>query len=202
MKIEQLIKNQTSNGTQTIHLLLSTITVNQLFACIDENAVREACHTGCINYSNKWCCPPYSKKITNIISQENYKYAMLICGYINLTDMDYIKNPYQKIKAANMILKSCCEKLAREYEVKVNGYCLLSGSCNLCKPCYKKRGLPCNKPSVMRYSLESTGINVEQLAKKVFNHTLLWYKKGSMPEYTSVVTAILCKNIDEISLCL
>lgn len=141
--------------------------------------------------------PPYSKKITNIISQEDYKYAILICGYINLADMDYIKNPYQKIKAANIILKSRCEKLAREYEVNVNGYCLLSGSCNLCKPCYKKRGLPCDKPSVMRYSLESTGINVEELAKNVFNHALLWYKKGSVPEYTSVVTAILCKNIDE-----
>lgn len=198
----KIIKNTTSNGTQSIHLLSSTITIHQLFDCVDEDAVRQSCYTGCVNFGNKWCCPPYSRTITNIISQGNYKYAILICGYINLTDMDYIKNSYQKIKAANMILKSRCEKLAREYEVKVNGYCLLSGSCNLCKPCYKKRGLPCKKNSVMRYSLESTGINVEKLVKKVFNHTLLWYKKGSVPEYTSVVTAILCNNIDEISLCL
>ena len=109
-------------------------------------------------------------------------------------EMQYIKNTYQQVKAANMILKSFCEKKARAIESNVAGYALLSGSCNLCKPCAKKRGLPCQKPLNMRYSLEATGVDVQLLTKKYCNHELLWYQKEKTLHYTSVVTAVLTNN--------
>ncbi len=93
-----------------------------------------------------------------------------------------------------MILKSKCEEYARKVEILTQGYALLSGSCNLCKPCYKKLNMPCKKPEKMRYSLESTGINVSSLASKFCNHELLWYNKGEDLPYTSVVTAVLHKG--------
>ena len=43
----------------------------------------------------------------------------------------------------------------------------------------------------MAYSFESLGINVDALVKEYFKKPLLWYKKGSVPEYTSVVCGLL-----------
>jgi hypothetical protein len=46
----------------------------------------------------------------------------------------------------------------------------------------------------MRFSLESTGINVEKLTEKLFGIPLLWYdlKNHKAPEYTCVVAGLMC----------
>lgn len=196
MKKEFSIPNKTPGGIQIVQIHICDISIDELITCTDESYIKGLCETGCVNYGKKWSCPPFSPSISRLISNKKYDKAILICGYINLKDMAYIKNPYQKVKAANMILKSKCESYARRIEEITKGYALLSGSCNLCKPCYKKKGLPCNKPDVMRYSLESTGINVGLLSEKYCGHQLLWYKKGFEPDYTSVITMVLVDEID------
>lgn len=198
MKKEFAVKNKTPGGVQTIHFIVTDIAVDDLMTCVEEKHIRHLCQSGCINYGKKWSCPPSSPEISEIISSKGYRRVILICGFIELDDMFYIKNSYQKVKAANIILKSHCETRARHLENSLNGYSLLSGSCNLCKPCCKKRGLPCQKPAVMRYSLESTGINVELLAKKYCEHRLLWYQKNNDQKYTSVVTAVLVNSFHPI----
>lgn len=189
------VKNKTLGGEQIIHFIVKDITIDELLTCTNEGHIRSLCQSGCVNYGKKWSCPPYSPKISSILSKGRYKQAVLVCGYIELANMYYIKNSYQRVKAANAILKRHCKTKAREIEVFTNGYSLLSGSCNLCKPCYKKRGLPCQKPEDMRYSLESTGINVELLAQKYCNHQLLWHKKQREQKHTSVVVAILTDTL-------
>lgn len=185
------IKNISPSGTQNLNFKINILTVEELLLCTQEKTIRNACKIGCTNYAKKWSCPPYSKKFSDIVASNNYDKVIIIMGYINLDDMSYISNPYQQVKAANMILKSKCEKVARNLEKEVGGYSLLSGSCNLCKPCQKKIGLPCKKPALMRYSLESTGIDVEAMLKRYCEHKLLWYKKGEKLPYTSVATAII-----------
>lgn len=189
--ISYVLNNTTSNGTQNINLFMHIMPVEKVLSCTQEEEIRNCCKTGCVNYGKKWSCPPYSKKFSAVVKSKGHDVVIVIVGYINLCDMEYISNPYQQVKAANMILKSKCEKIARNLESEFNGYSLLSGSCNLCKPCQKKRNLPCKKPTMMRYSLESTGVNVEKLLEKNCRHKLLWYKKGEKLSYTSVVTAIL-----------
>lgn len=198
MMKEFSLKNETPGGTQTIRLLVTDIDIDELLNCANEKHIRYLCEAGCTNYAKKWSCPPYSPEISTIISKNCFNKAIVICGFIQLSDMYYIKNPYQKVKAANMILKSKCESIARTIEKLTKGYSLLSGSCNLCKPCYKKSGLPCQKPLFMRYSLESTGINVGLLVQKYCEHQLLWYKKGEKQAYTSVVCAVLINDLNEI----
>lgn len=185
------IKNVSPAGTQNVSFKIKVLSVEEILSCVQEEIIRNSCKTGCVNFGKKWSCPPYSKKFSDIISSKSYDKAIIIVGYIGLEDMKYISNPYQQVKAANMILKSRCEKIARYIENEVAGYSLLSGSCNLCKPCQKKLDLPCKKPTMVRYSLESTGINVEALLEKYCEHKLLWYKKGEKLPYTSVVTATL-----------
>lgn len=194
MRNELSVINTTSNGQQRIHFIIENISMDEFTSCIDVKIVRNLCKLGCPNYGKKWSCPPYSSKITDIIEMNTYDNVIIIVGYIFLADMNYIKNPYQRVKAANMILKSKCEGYARTLEKMTSGYSLLSGSCNLCKPCYKKRNLPCKKPDIRRYSLESTGVNVELVSSKFCAHELFWYKKGENLPYTSVVTAVLYKN--------
>lgn len=192
--INYALNNITPRGKQTVHFSGYMMSVEKVLSCAKEDLVRNSCQTGCVNYGKKWSCPPYSKKFSDIVASKKYDTAVVIVGYINLGDMKYISNPYQQVKAANMILKSRCEKIARAIEKELDGYSLLSGSCNLCKPCQKKKDLPCKKPAMMRYSLESTGINVEALLEKYCEHKLLWYKKGDKPLYTSVATAVLINS--------
>lgn len=77
------------------------------------------------------------------------------------------------------------------YATVFQGYALLSGSCRLCKPCQCKEGLPCKRPNKMRYSMEATGLNVQQLSLDYLEHELLWYKDKTLPRYTSTVTLVL-----------
>lgn len=189
--ISYVLNHTTSNGTQNINLLIHIMPIEKVLSCTHEEEIRNCCKTGCVNYGKKWSCPPYSKKFSAVVKSKEHDAAIVIVGYINLCDMEYISNPYQRVKAANMILKSKCEKIARNLESEFKGYSLLSGSCNLCKPCQKKRNLSCKKPTMVRYSLESTGVNVEELLENNCGYKLLWYKKGEKLPYTSVVTVIL-----------
>ncbi len=192
--LNYVLNNVTLNGEQNINLSVHIMSVEKIISCVQEDDVRNACKTGCVNYGKKWSCPPYSKKFSSIVASGKYDTAIVVVGYINLYDMTYISNPYQQVKAANMILKSKCEKIARNIENELNGYSLLSGSCNLCKPCQRKKDLPCKRPGMVRYSLESTGVNVEKLLEKYCEHKLLWYKKGEKLLYTTVATAILINS--------
>ena len=46
-------------------------------------------------------------------------------------------------------------------------------------------------PDLMSYSFESLGINVSIMLKDLLEFELLWYKKGELPKYTSVVAGLL-----------
>ncbi len=188
------VKNISPAGTQNINFKVKVLRTETVFACAQEEIIRGLCKTGCANFGRKWSCPPYAEKFSDIAASKNYDTAIIIVGYISLDDMKYISNPYQQVKAANIILKSKCEKIARNMEKELGGYSLLSGSCNLCKPCRRKMDLPCKKPAMVRYSLESTGINVAALLEKYCGHKLFWYKKGEKPPYTSVAVAILANS--------
>lgn len=108
-----------------------------------------------------------------------------------LSQFDYTKTDYMKIKASNSILKSKSDKIARIFENKLSGIMMSNGSCRLCKPCNKKKELSCKRPNDMRYSMESLGLNVEQISEDFLYHKLLWYRDKTAPKYSSVLTGIL-----------
>ena len=154
----------------------------------DKKRFDAMCVSGCPNYNKKWSCPPnapnYSKYITGYIN------IIIFFIQININQFSYIKYDYLKIKAANTIIKSKADRYIRELAVKYGKY-ISTGSCRLCKPCKRKVGLPCLHPEKIAYSYEAMGIDVNTLVEKYFDTKLLWYKKGQLPEYTSVVCGIL-----------
>ena len=182
----------TASGAKKIHLKFIELTTTKLMQYLEKTRVRNACKIGCINYNWKWCCPPDSKTLDMLA--EDYTYVIIVCVYVYLSDFKSVQNRYLKIRAANAILTSQSNKISRKIENDLNGLALLSGSCNLCKPCAKKINLPCKKPTKMRFSLESTGVNVCKLLYETMDFELQWYKKDFIPHYTAVTSGILSRD--------
>lgn len=167
--------------------------------CTYENRCKteEKCQQGCANYNNKWSCPPHSPEYSAISKKFNKAYIFLF--YCYLEQFNYIEAPYIKIKAANSIVKSRSDKIIRQLEKESEGKLLSSGSCRLCKCCScKTKESQCKKPAKLRFSMESVGLNIENIAAEFFNHKLSRYIKNNVPQYSSLLTTILTnKVIDE-----
>lgn len=154
------------------------------------------CRTGCKNYCRKWSCPPCSPSFTILSSSWNFLYILYL--RMPLAIFSDVQNEYLRVKAANSMLKSRADKYVRTL-AKAYGKPISTGSCRLCKPCGYQNGQPCAHPDLMAYSFESLGINVCAMVNDYFDFPLLWYKKGHLPEYTSVVCGLLSN--ESISLC-
>ena len=161
---------------------------SRLISSVNKTKFDTMCEEGCPNYRKKWTCPPYSPTFNEYSA--NLKYTNIAFLTVSLNQFDYIKNDYLKIKAANSIIKSKADKIIRKLSCDYGKY-VSSGSCRLCKPCKCKLGEACRFPDKMAYSFEALGVDVNALIKDYFKSELLWYKKGYLPEYTSVVCGIL-----------
>lgn len=164
------------------------VKVNDLYKYCNKDFTDSKCKFGCTNYKQKWSCPPYSPNYINFSSK--YSNIIIIVLSMEMWQFSYIKNDYLKIKAANTIMKSRIDKVLRNY-IDNNHYYISTGSCRLCKPCKCKIGDSCMHPDLMSYSFESLGINVSIMLKDLLEFELLWYKKGELPKYTSVVAGLL-----------
>lgn len=178
-----------------IHLKTKITIANELIKYENSDYFSHLCKIGCVNYGEKWSCPPYSPRYS--IYSKNFKYCLLILFCCNLMQFDYVKTEYMKVKACNSILKSQSDRLSRFLEDELSGRLLSNGSCRLCKPCAKKNSEKCKKPLKRRYSLEALGLNVGAISNEYFNHELLWYRGKIAPPYTSVVSGILTNQIEE-----
>ena len=153
------------------------------------------CETGCINYNKKWSCPPFAPAFSVISSHWSKLYVLYM--RMPMYAFSGIKNENLRIKAANSMLKSRADRYMRVLSAKY-GKCISTGSCRMCRPCKYMEGKSCAHPTIMAYSFEALGIDVYKLVNEHFDYPLLWYKKGSLPEYTSVVCGLLTN--EELSL--
>ena len=176
------------------HAINYNVEISETSPVVFKNLVNKPCfdnlcENGCPNYNKKWSCPPYSPDYCQYIEGKKFIYTFFL--RLDLSQMNYIKNDYLKIKAANTILKSRMDKFLQHITNQNDYKYISSGSCRLCKPCNKKRELPCAHPNKMTYSFEALGIDVSKLVNMVFDKPLLWYKKGHLPQYTSIVCGLL-----------
>jgi len=184
----------TTTPSANLNYKVSTIRVpsNELINLQDKNKFDTMCITGCPNYERKWSCPPFAPAYINFVVRWKYLYIWLI--QIKMYQFAYIKSDYLKIKAANNILKSRADRCLREMASRYGKY-ISTGSCRLCKPCKCKIGQPCAKPEEKTYSYEAMGIDVGALVERYFTNKLLWYKRGQLPEYTSIVCGLLSNEL-------
>lgn len=146
------------------------------------------CKSGCKNYNKKWSCPPYSPVFSSVALK--WKYLYVFYFRMPLSSFADINNPYLRVKAANIMLKSRADKYLRFMSQKYGTY-ISTGSCRLCNPCKCKEEKACAHPNLMTYSFESLGINVTNLINNYFNKPLQWYERKTPIEYTSIVCGLL-----------
>lgn len=158
---------------------------------LDKQHFDNLCKEGCPNYGKKWSCPPYAPEYKHFV--EGYQNIQIFFLSIALEQLDYIKQDYLKVKAANSILKSRIDKALRT-TLNDDEFYISTGSCRLCKSCKKKRGEPCAYPRLHTYSFEALGVNVSSLTQELFQKELLWYRSGELPKYTSVVAGLLTND--------
>lgn len=182
---------QTPTCTIPYSVQLITTTPSSLKKYLDVKTFNTRCKYGCPNYNQKWSCPPYTPKYEKFI--QNFNFISIVLLKVELSNFSYIKNDYLKVKAANTILKSRIDKALRSFKTMDTQY-ISTGSCRLCKPCKRKKGLPCAHPELMTYSFEAFGINVSALSLDLFDAELLWYSKHNLPQYTCVVAGLLFNN--------
>jgi len=190
--IEIVQKRKTPTREIDILCKAKIVEANELLKYINNNHIENKCKRGCSNYENKWSCPPYSKSY-DIVSSK-YKNAIIICFSTAMDKYLDINNGYLAMKAANSTLKSLIDKAAREIEKQVEGYALLSGSCRLCKSCQRKEQKDCKHPEMMRFSIESTYLNGDAIAKDELLHEILKYENKVLPKYTTFLSIILSNN--------
>lgn len=143
------------------------------------------CRDGCRNFNKKHSCPPSMldfKKYT-----KGYDKLLVVLLRIHLNQLKEYRQ-YHRLRVGNAVIKPRIEKIMRLLEG--NSRFLGTGACRLCKPCKKSLNQPCKYPDKMRFSLESLGVDCNQLTKDTFHFPLLWYKDKTAPEYTSVICAL------------
>lgn len=179
---------QTPTAIIGCNLLFEEVSAMALAKYQSKETFDSLCQNGCSNYKTKWSCPPFAPCYSSFVSQ--YKWLLLVVLSTEMNQFSYIKNDYLKIKAANTILKSRVDKALRSY-ISDDCFYISTGSCRLCKPCKCKMNQPCAHPEKMSYSFEALGINVSMMISDIFDFELQWYKKKSLPQYTSVVAGLL-----------
>jgi predicted metal-binding protein len=178
----------TQSGRLTYIVEITALYPETLNTYVNIDKFGKLCKLGCVNYGQKWSCPPYAPSFQDFAGGWDNLYVLYM--RIATSQFSYIKNDYLKIKAANSILKSRADRFLR-IMTEQNGKFISTGSCRLCKPCKRKLSANCARPNKMTYSFEALGVDVGTLVNKHFCAPLLWYKPGYLPEYTAVVCGLL-----------
>lgn len=159
---------------------------------INLEVFNKMCKEGCVNYAKKFSCPPFAPSFEKLVEDKEGLFVVLF--KCNLKEID--STEYNKVRIANVVMKSKIEKLMRFLEKKFQTIYLSTGSCRLCKPCKLKIKEPCKYPEKKRYSLEAVGLDCDKLSQDLFGFPLLWYKDKRSPEYTCVICGLVCDKKD------
>jgi len=200
MILEKTFEYKTENNFFCINSFIKFISSSKIKK--DYNGFSALCQTGCKNFGKKYSCPPKSPSF-EILSRD-YKYLVVNAFKIPYTEL---KKEYNSVRMANVVSKSLQRKIfditAQELKGKNYRFLILeNGSCRLCKVCNLQKNEPCKYPDKMRFSLEATGVDVNDLVLKCYGFLLQWYYKGKkdkFPEYQCVVSAILTNEPNEVS---
>lgn len=150
----------------------------------------------CPHYNNNWACPEFEENPLEY--WKKYDYIQLNLRKIIIDDKFYSKTyPTDELNSVITEIMKIEKKADRNEFLKLekerHGLYLSAGFCDICTECSKKDGLSCRFPDIKRSSLESIGALVEKTTTNLFNLELKWIdiEKGKLPEYLTLVTAII-----------
>lgn len=147
----------------------------------------------CPNYNKLWSCPPHDFSAVSYL--DLYDYVLLIGEKIVRKEESLSKtsmnNYFQKVRRQ---LGDQLIELSKSNDVEV----LIAGNCYLCDDCLRTDGKSCRYEDRMKYSLESIGFLVGDIASELLGIELEWPEPGKEAPSLMTVGAIFAK--EEISL--
>lgn len=200
---------QLNNNSFTYNTTKNTLNIRTNVQCVQVTNVKVnykansvLCECACKNYNKKYSCPPVSPSFGKL--SQNFQYMVISAFKI---PYDTLKSEYNSIRMANVVAKSLQRKIfdAVANDLKkenIKHIVLENGSCRLCKVCSLQKSEPCKHPDKMRFSLEATGVDVNDLVIKNFGFSLQWFYKGhkdNFPEYQCVVSGILTNEPEVVN---
>jgi len=121
------------------------------------------CKYGCKNYRRKYCCPPDSLQITEMLLKRKYKWALLAATSAQLPE----KVSVYKKRFLNRQKEFEIQKIStslRDFfnENNIDHLVLSGGSCKKCQKCSKIDNQECKKPDLKLTSMEAVGIDCQK----------------------------------------
>lgn len=157
------------------------VKVEALYAYYEPERVEGYCQ-GCQNYGKIWSCPPHPFTAKEFLAP--YTYALVIGEEIFAEEGVAITQAFQE---ARRQLGDELIGISKSGPFEV----LIAGNCYLCESCQRLENKPCVHPNACKYSLESIGFLVGDIAKEILNEPLKWGKSGEEPKSLMTVAVIL-----------
>ena len=149
----------------------------------------------CERWNRCWCCPPLTVNADEYLLP--YRYATVAAAQIFFDERERMlaDSPEAVRQVAWTALKRVKARLFDALlvcEERLPGSMQLgSGGCHLCARCARADGKPCRQPQKLRYSLDSFGFDLTKISEEMLNIRLLWSDGTHLPEYYTLVHALL-----------
>ena len=164
-------------------------------SCVDVAKFLDCCRKCSFNYEKNWMCPPFDFDPMSV--WRSYRSVRLTGWQLAFdktaplpADADPLALAVKELKKekARML-----QALLAEEQRTPGSLCLLAGSCELCPTCARIENKPCRHPEAARHSLEALGADVSKAAKQFLGIEIKWAEKGVLPDYLTLVGALLLK---------
>lgn len=174
---------KTRSMTGTVHTVI--VSKADMMRYYDPERIQGYCRT-CEKYGQFWSCPPFESSPLEQLPP--WTHAILVTQKTWVEPGSTKERLIEQFLAARQILVNTLKHWERDGCLSV-----IAGHCSGCSKCTRPRGIACQVPSRMRYSLEALGFDVTALAKKLAGQSLHWPKSG-VPDYLLTVGALLCRD--------
>lgn len=164
-----------------IRRIEKNISIEELMAFYKPIEVEGYCES-CPNYNKIWSCPPHDFDREAFLAP--YSMAKIIGEVITPEQESELLDCFQK---ARRVLGDALIPLSETGQVEV----LIAGNCYQCETCTRGEGTPCSQKSRCKYSLESIGFMVGEIAENVLNEPLSWGCSDDRPKTLMTVAAVL-----------
>ena len=152
----------------------------------------------CERWNKCWACPPLTVEPEQYLRP--YRWATFVAAKIIFDDDERARATSPdalRVIAWDALIKEktrLFEALLRCESLVPNSVQLGSGGCHLCEVCARIDGAPCRHPEKLRYSLDAFGFDMTKIAQELLGIRLLWSNGRELPEYYTLVHALLSEN--------
>lgn len=143
----------------------------------------------CPNYNKLWSCPPHDFDAVSYL--DSYDHVLLVGEKIVRNEKSQSKGSMNSyFQEVRRLMGDRLIALSEKFDVEV----LIAGNCYLCDDCLRILGKSCRYEDRMKYSLESIGFLVGDIASELLGIDLEWPEAGEEAQSLMTVGAIFSND--------